>query len=60
LADIDRLTEELNAARQEASQDMYAQSAQGQPQGDPGAGASSANNATNPDEVTDVDFEEVK
>ncbi|MDR0953981.1 MAG: molecular chaperone DnaK [Rikenellaceae bacterium] len=60
LADIDRFTEELNAAWQEASQDMYAQSAQGQPQSDPGAGASSANNATNPDEVTDVDFEEVK
>jgi molecular chaperone DnaK len=60
LADIDRFTEELNAAWQEASQDMYAQSAQGQPQSDPGAGGSSANNATNPDEVTDVDFEEVK
>ena len=59
LADLDRFTEELNAAWQSASQDMYnAQQAQGQPQGD--AGASSAGDATSTDEVTDVDFEEVK
>ena len=58
LADIDKYTEELNAAWQAASQDMYAQ--QGQPQGDAGASQGGAQGATNTDEVTDVDFEEVK
>jgi len=58
LADIDKYTEELNAAWQSASQDMYnAQQAQGQPQPD---NNTSADSATNTDEVTDVDFEEVK
>lgn len=58
IADMDKYTEELNAAWQSASQDIYsAQQAQGQPQGDAGA---SQGGATNTEEVTDVDFEEVK
>jgi len=57
MADMDKYTEELNAAWQSASQDIYsAQQAQGQPQGDAGA----SQGATNTEEVTDVDFEEVK
>ena len=62
---IDKATEELNTAWQAASQDMYnAQQqaggngqpgqAEGDPVGDPAAQKS------NDDEVTDVDFEEVK
>jgi molecular chaperone DnaK len=71
LAAIDQATEELNTAWQAASQDMYnAQSAaaeggadgqpgpQGDPAGDP-AGEAQANKGSD-DEVTDVDFEEVK
>ena len=64
LADIDTYTAELNNAWQAASQDIYAasqaQGAQGAQgagaQGNPGAGAQG--NAQN--DVTDVDFEEVK
>ncbi len=64
LADIDTYTAELNNAWQAASQDIYAasqaQGAQGAQgagaQGNPGAGAQ--DNAQN--DVTDVDFEEVK
>jgi molecular chaperone DnaK len=60
---IDRTTKELNDAWQAASQDMYAagQQAQG---GDAGAGASGAGagstSGAQGDNVTDVDFEEVK
>ncbi len=58
IADIDKFSEELNTAWQSASQDIYnAQQTQGQPQGDAGASAGGASEA---EEVTDVDFEEVK
>ena len=61
MADIEKYTEELNAAWQSASQDMYsAQQAQGQPQGDAGASQGASGDAANAEEVTDVDFEEVK
>ncbi|MDL2230323.1 molecular chaperone DnaK [Alistipes sp. OttesenSCG-928-L06] len=62
VADIDKYTEELNAAWQAASQDIYnAQQAQGgQPQGDAGASQGASNGTANAEEVTDVDFEEVK
>jgi molecular chaperone DnaK len=64
--DIDRFTKQLNDAWQAASADMYAQSqqqAQGAPGGEPGAdggAASGANGAPGGDNVTDVEFEEVK
>jgi molecular chaperone DnaK len=64
LAAIDQATETLNAAWQTASQDMYnaQQSAPteeaGQPGGEPSATADPEKG--NDDEVTDVDFEEVK
>lgn len=53
---------ELNTVFQAASQDMYnAGQAQGGPQGNPNAGQQQNNNKENGgDEVTDVDFEEVK
>ena len=65
IADIDTYTAELNNAWQAASQDIYAasqaQGAQGAQgagaQGNPGAGAQGGTQANN---VTDVDFEEVK
>ncbi|MBO5758753.1 MAG: molecular chaperone DnaK [Rikenellaceae bacterium] len=63
IADIDTYTAELNNAWQAASQDIYAASqaqggAQGAgAQGNPGAGAQSGTQAN---DVTDVDFEEVK
>ena len=46
---------------QAASEDMYkaTQEQQADPQGDPGQGPSDQGNAPD-DEVTDVDFEEVK
>ncbi len=57
--DIDAASEKLNAAWAAASEDMYKGGqeggAQGAPQGDAGE-----QQAGNPDEVTDVDFEEVK
>jgi molecular chaperone DnaK len=59
-AGIDAATTELNTVFQAASQEMYnASQSQGQPGGDaqPNAGASDKNKG---DEVTDVDFEEVK
>ena len=65
LAAIDQATEALNAAWQTASQDIYnAQQAgaEGQPTGEP-AGEPTGEPAPdkgNDDEVTDVDFEEVK
>jgi molecular chaperone DnaK len=59
LADIDRYTAELNDAWQAASQDMYAQGGQ-QAQPDPSAGQAQNNGSAGGDNVTDVDFEEVK
>jgi len=64
LAGIDTAMEKLNGAWQAASQEMYAQGgAEGQPggptgnpQGNPGA----ADNGNPTDDVTDVNFEEVK
>ncbi len=59
---IDDAMESLNKAFQDCSQDMY--NAQQQAQGNPGAGANygggSSNNGGNNDNITDVDFEEVK
>ena len=65
LADIDNATKALNDAWQAASQDMYnAQNAAGanagQAQNNAGANASSNNASGSGDNVTDVDFEEVK
>ena len=57
LAAIDAATAELNAVFQAASQEMY--NAQAQAGGQPQDGGSS-NNSKGGDEVTDVDFEEVK
>ena len=64
LAAIDSATAELNQVFQAASQDMYNAQAQqnGNPQ-DPGAGPQGSNGSAQSgpdDEVTDVDFEEVK
>ena len=58
-AQIDTAMEKLNTVFQAASQEMYANSggaADGQPQSDAGAGATSGQDA----EAEDVDFEEVK
>ncbi len=62
IAGIDAAMAELNTVFQAASQDMYnAGQAQGGPQGNPNAGQQQQNNSNNGgDEVTDVDFEEVK
>lgn len=65
LTAIDNAMNELNAAFQTASQDMYnaanAQNAQGGAQPGPDAGQqSSQSNDTNAEDVTDADFEEVK
>jgi len=62
LEGIDAATNELNTAFQAASQDMYnATNAQGGPQPGADAGQQSAqDNAKSGDDVTDVDFEEVK
>ncbi len=64
---IDAGIKEVNDAFQAASQDMYNAQAQAQqqegPQGNPGAGnpgAGNANGGNNGDNITDVDFEEVK
>ncbi|MFC0878229.1 molecular chaperone DnaK [Saccharicrinis sp. FJH2] len=63
---IDSAMNELNTVFQAASQEMYnASQAQGQGQPDPGAGqqtsgGESQKGGSNDDEVTDVDFEEVK
>ncbi len=62
IVDIDDAMEALNKAFQDASQDMYnaQQQAQGNP--NPGAGYNSGNAGgnSNNDNITDVDFEEVK
>jgi molecular chaperone DnaK len=65
LAAIDSATKELNDAWQAASQDIYAQQgqAQGEAQqqaGNPGAGAGAGQQGAQGDNVTDVEFEEVK
>jgi molecular chaperone DnaK len=62
IAAIDAATTELNTVFQAASQDMYnaSQAQGGQPQGDAGQQQSSEGNKGGDDEVTDVDFEEVK
>lgn len=62
LEGIDAATNELNSAFQAASQDMYnASNAQAGPQPGADAGQQSAqNNTKSGDDVTDVDFEEVK
>jgi molecular chaperone DnaK len=59
IAAIDAATNELNTVFQAASQEMYNAS---QAQGNPGQGAEqhNAGNNSKSDEVTDVDFEEVK
>ena len=61
---IDTATAELNTAFQAASQDMYnASNAQAGPQPGPDAGqqqSNGSNQSSNDDNVTDVDFEEVK
>ncbi|MCG8697275.1 MAG: Hsp70 family protein, partial [Bacteroidales bacterium] len=67
---IDKATAELNNVWQAASQDIYnaqqaqggagAQGAPGEPQADPNAGAQKDSDGGNDQEVTDVDFEEVK
>ena len=62
IVDIDDAMEALNKAFQDASQDMY--NAQQQAQGNPNAGAGynsgNAGGNSNNDNITDVDFEEVK
>ena len=62
IVDIDDAMEALNKAFQDASQDMY--NAQQQAQGAPNAGAGynsgNAGGNSNNDNITDVDFEEVK
>ncbi|MDD3685168.1 MAG: molecular chaperone DnaK [Bacteroidales bacterium] len=61
---IDRAMEELNTVFQAASQDMYNAQQNAGPQADPNAGANANagqnNTKSGDDEVTDVDFEEVK
>jgi len=61
---VDKYTEELNQVFHAASEEMYKasqeQGGQGAPGPDANAGASSAGNAKKDQEVTDVDFEEVK
>lgn len=53
--------DKLNTAFQAASQDMYAASQEAQAEGTPEGGAGDAGNSETADEeVTDVDFEEVK
>lgn len=56
---IDAAINEVNSAFQAASQDMY--NAQAQAQGNPNPEAGSSSNSSNKDnDITDVDFEEVK
>jgi len=55
---INKEMEELNNVFQAASQEMYNAQQQAQPQQDPNAGAQDSN--AKDEEVTDVDFEEVK
>jgi len=58
---IDAASAKLNAAWQTASEEMYKNAgAQDGPQAGPDPGAQQNQNSNNSDEVTDVDFEEVK
>ena len=60
---IEKASSELNQIFQSASEEMYKQQSGPQPGGQPGeepAGAGSAKAGGKDDEVTDVDFEEVK
>ena len=61
LTGIDTAMEKLNAAWQAASQEMYAQGGEGQ-QGAPGnpQGNDGASESAGAEDVTDVNFEEVK
>ncbi|MEE1346695.1 MAG: Hsp70 family protein, partial [Bacteroidales bacterium] len=61
IAAIDAASAKLNSAFQAASQDMYAAGAGQQQAGpQPGAGQQQASGNKGGDDVTDVDFEEVK
>lgn len=65
LSGIDKYTAELNEVFQKASEEMYkaGQDGSGAPQGEhsqPQGGNTSGSNAKKDEEVTDVDFEEVK
>ena len=62
IAAIEQATETLNTAWQAASQDMYNAQQQGAEAGQPGGDAAGEPGPENgkDDEVTDVDFEEVK
>jgi molecular chaperone DnaK len=60
LAAIDAASTKLNTVFQAASQDMYNAQQQAGGAQDPNAGGAGQQNAGGADEVTDVDFEEVK
>lgn len=60
IAGIDAATNELNTVFQAASQDLYNAQAQQGAQADPNQGAGSSSQSGKDDNVTDVDFEEVK
>ncbi|MDR1155162.1 MAG: molecular chaperone DnaK [Bacteroidales bacterium] len=61
VAGIDAATAELNTVFQAASEEMYRAGAQQQEQGQPNPGTGpQSGGSNNTDEVTDVDFEEVK
>ena len=58
---IDKAMSEMNTHWQAASEEIYkSQQAQGEPQGEPEAGQPEGDKKSGDDEVTDVDFEEVK
>lgn len=58
---IDRAMSEMNNHWQAASEEIYkSQQAQGGPQGEPQSGQPGGSQKSGDDEVTDVDFEEVK
>ncbi|MDD3569373.1 MAG: molecular chaperone DnaK, partial [Bacteroidales bacterium] len=58
---IDAASNELNSVWQAASEEMYkAQAQQGQPNGEQQASGDAKQKADSNEEVTDVDFEEVK
>jgi molecular chaperone DnaK len=64
IAGVDSAMANLNAIWQTASEEMYKNSSQGGPQGgpqqDPGQNQQGGSKGSGTDEVTDVDFEEVK
>jgi len=60
IAGIDAATEELNTVFQAASQEMYNAQAQQQQTQNPEGGSQQQGGDTGGDDVTDVDFEEVK